>query len=372
MSGIRPVARDDLPAVAQLYEAAMRSGSRAAPSWLPSYFERTVLDHPWADPEIPSLVYEDGNAGIVGFIACHVRRLTLDGRPLRMVCCGHLVADPAFRRHIAGAALLRRAHGGPQDLTITDGATEDVRLIWTRLGGKTSTLSSVGWTRVFRPWRLWATLPRRRRRRLPTAGRITPALDALARRTGRALLQPPAPDTVAEPLGPRHVLDGLDALDGSYRLRPAYDERFLKWLFRELRAVHARGDLHARLVREPGGRRLGWFVAYLVPDGIGQVIQVGAAPDDVAAVLDHLFREAEQAGAAALQGRVEPHTYPALSTRRCLFRRTEWALVRSDRTDVLAALGFGDALVTRMEGEWWMGHHLDGDATPVVTSAPRG
>jgi hypothetical protein len=30
------------------------------------------------------------------------------------------------------------------------------------------------------------------------------------------------------------------------------------------------------------------------------------------------------------------------------------------------ALGFGEALISRMEGEWWMGHHLlDWNATPV-------
>jgi hypothetical protein len=70
---------------------------------------------------------------------------------------------------------------------------------------------------------------------------------------------------------------------------------------------------------------------------------------------------------------LEPQAYPALSTRSCLPRRTERALVRSGRTDVLAALGFGDALTTCTEGEWRIGHHLpDGDATPVVSSPPRG
>ena len=60
MSRIRPVEPYDLPQVASLFESVMRSGGRTPPPLLAAYFERTLLDNPWADPEIPSLVYEGG------------------------------------------------------------------------------------------------------------------------------------------------------------------------------------------------------------------------------------------------------------------------------------------------------------------------
>ena len=75
MSAIRPLERDDLPQVVSLYEHVARSGSRTPPPGLAAYFERTFLDHPWADPEIPSLVYADGDK-IVGFLGSSVRRLS--------------------------------------------------------------------------------------------------------------------------------------------------------------------------------------------------------------------------------------------------------------------------------------------------------
>src|SRR5215208_4444216 len=107
MSGVRPVDREDLPAVGDLYELVMRSGRRRAPPGLPSYFERTMLDQPWADPGLPSLVYEGPGGRLLGFIGSHVRRARLDGRAIRVRCAGQLVSDPAERRRGVGALLLR-------------------------------------------------------------------------------------------------------------------------------------------------------------------------------------------------------------------------------------------------------------------------
>src|SRR5919106_321765 len=98
MTGIRALRRDDLPAVCALYEQVARSGSSNSPDGLVRYFERTLLDYPWADDEIPSLVHEDGSGAIVGFLGSHVRRIRMDGRPLRVACSGQLVASPAARR----------------------------------------------------------------------------------------------------------------------------------------------------------------------------------------------------------------------------------------------------------------------------------
>src|SRR5438132_8522994 len=72
--GIRPVERSDLPKAVSLYESLMRSGSQVPPIHLREYFERTLLDHPWADPAIPSLIFVDADGEILGFIGSHVRR----------------------------------------------------------------------------------------------------------------------------------------------------------------------------------------------------------------------------------------------------------------------------------------------------------
>ena len=377
MSPIRPLERGDLEAVTDLYEAVFRSDLPRKPG-LPAEFERTALSHPWADPEIPSLVYEGSGGAITGFLASHVRRMRHGAHPMRMACSGQLVTDPAFARRGIGALLLRDYMSGPQDLTITDGATDTVRAIWEGLGGSASALNSLSWMRVFRPVALLAEKVRRRRggRSLPGAPAAARVADAVA---GRRLV-PAGVATVAEPLDATALIDAVAELSSrrsgsgrraapAYELRPDYDEPFLEWLFREAAAVEARGELVRRLLRDSSGDLVGWYVFYSWPGGISQAIQVGAAPASAGAVLDHLFQDAAERGSAAIQGRVEAALLPALTARRCLFGRSDWALLHSIDPAPLSAIAYGRALLTRLDGEWWMGHHLVEDSPRGTTAA---
>lgn len=360
MSPVRPLQRGDLPAVASLYEQVMRSGTRHAPAGLAPAFERTLLDHPWADPEIPSLVYEDGEGCIVGFIGSNVRRLKADGRSLRMGCSGPLVTDPAARTMAVGALLLAAYLRGPQDLSITDGATRTVQRIWERLGGQTAHLRCVTWTRLFKPWQAGGDALLARRNATAWQRPLRPLwrlLDAATRRVVRSAVSVERPATTAELLTPAALVEHAPAAPGP--LRPDYDETFLEWLFDEMAKVTRRGPLVRRLVRTRDGGVLGWYVAYLPPGQMGQVMQIAAPRGAVDPVVDHLFHDAQQSGVSALQGRLEPHLLEPLSQRRCILRRGERALVHSRDPELLAAIALGHAMLTRMEGEWWMGHHLE-------------
>jgi hypothetical protein len=362
MTGIRALERTDLPAVCDLYEAVARSGAGPAPAQLVRYFERTFLGHPWADPALPSLVHEDRDGRIVGFLGSHVRRLRLDGRPLVMACSGQLVADPAPAHRGVGALLLRRYLAGPQDLTITDGATDTVRRMWVGFGGEPLAHASIGWSRVLRPGAAIEAVSVARPERTGVrriARLLAPAIDALAG-------LPPANRgfgvggvaTVGEELTPEEFVAQVRGAASALRLHPDYDVDFVEWLFHELDAVTVRGRAVRRLVRSPDGRVVGWYVYFLAHRGVAQVMQIGALDGDPGPVLDDLFAHAAKGGAAVVSGRVEPGLLAALPGRRCIFSRTEWALVHAREPSVLAALGSTKALLTRLDGEWWMGHHL--------------
>ncbi len=359
-SGVRRCTVDDLPQVVRLYERVMRSGAGQPPPGLCRYFQRTLFEHPWVDPEIPSLVYEHAGR-IAGFLGSHVRRLVLNDEPIRMGCAGQFVADPDMQKRGIGALLLRRYLAGPQDLSITDGATESVARMWVGLGGHRLWLNSLAWLRVFRPCRTAQALfgPGRRAPARGLGRAAAAPVDAVIGRMARRVLGVPVPDTRAEELSPQSLLTLLPALVRGKVLYPAYDPPFLDWLLSELEAVQSRGDLVKRLVRSRDGRLLGCYVAYVGRGRVAQVVQLAAAPADVEAVLHHLLHHARQSGAAALQGRLEPHLFGAVSSRRYLLRRTQAALVHSRSAELLAAVFEGRALLTRMEGEWWMSHHLD-------------
>jgi hypothetical protein len=359
MSQIRPVEREDLPQVTELYERAVREGRGMPPPGLEPYFERTLLDYPWADPDVPSLVFDAGDKRIVGFIGSHVRRLVLAGRQIRMGCAGQLFTDPRERRFAIGARLLRSYLGGPQDLTITDGANTVVHEMWVRLGGYALYPGSLVWTRLFRPGRAvgdrWLEL-KGKGRLCRVAQPAWAALDAPASRIARPPDRPVGVD--AEELTPRALIDYERDVVGNAQLRVAYDQPFLEWLFREMAAVRTRGTLVRRLLRRED-RVLGWYVAYLKPRGLSQVIEVRAARGELGTVLDCLFADAWHGGAGALEGRLEPALYEPLSSRRCVVRHGTRALFHSSDPEVLAAISLGNSALTRLDGEWWMGHHTE-------------
>lgn len=361
MSPIRTLERGDLPEVAKLYELVARSGRSDPPPGLAPYFERTLLDQPWADPDIPSLVHTDADGQIVAFQGSSVRRARFDGRPIRIACAGQLVAHPDARHHAVGALLVRAYLAGPQDLTITDGATHQMGSIWTLLGGEMAHLQCINWTRVLRPWRfatdrlMRARAPRfGARRSVPTA-----ALDAVTTRSVKFLSGPSAANVRADELTPSVLVEHLPLIADRVRLYVAYDQPYVEWLWGELAAVSTRGTLIARLIREPDGERaLGWYIYYLQPGGTSQVLQVAAADRAVGLVLDHLLHHAWAGSAAAVQGRVEPRLLESLAQRRCLMRFAGGSLVHSRDQEILGAIASGRSLLTRLDGEWWMGHHV--------------
>lgn len=363
MSRIRPLEREDLPRVCRLYERVVRSGSPYFPQQLLGYFERTLFDYPWADPEIPSLVYEDSDGEILGLLGSHARRLRVDGRRVRMACGGPLVSAPEARRRGVGAFLLRRYLAGPQDLTITDGATDTVRQMCVGLGGQSLVHASISWTKVFRPVATsmhWLSQRNGGSGLARSLRFVAPVLDSAAQGLlgRRAGFVPTQPDADAALLTVDALLDQLRNAARCLRLYSDYDAEYLQWLFAELEAVDVRGVPVRHLVYNRGGRVAGWYVYYLAPGGVAQVLQIAAPNGDPDLVLDHLLWHAASGGATAVQGRLEPVLFGPLRGRRCLLSHSQLALVHCEDPNVLGLLGSAKALLTRLDGEWWMGHHL--------------
>jgi hypothetical protein len=359
MSEIRAMRREDVEEVSHLYRFVDDSDWRIAAHELPTWFLRTLFDHPWADPEIPSLVYVDEGGEILGFIGSHVRRMRFDGQPLRMAAGGPLIAHPKVRNRGVGAMLWRRYMAGPQGLTITDGASEQMRKMFELMGGQMMHPSSLKWVRVFRPWNyvgnrvLYSNMWVRHKVR-PWLRTTLPALDAPTTRAISRFHPPPAHDTSDELLTPQLLLEHLPQITRSLRLVPDYDEQFLEWVFAEMHNNRTWGEPHQRLVRGKDGKVLGWYIYFRQPQESCMVLQLAAQSRNAGAVIDNLFAHAVAGGGAAVQGRVEAHILPAVAHRGAMFRFNARSLVHSSDPELLGAITSGHALLSRFEGEWWM------------------
>lgn len=353
---IRPLRHDDLGAVVALYQRVVRGGG-ATPEWLEGYFRETLLEHPWYDEELPSLVSEEADGRIGGMIGVHARRLLFDGRPIRLACSGQLVADPAIGG-APGFFLVRAFLAGPQEISITDGANESARAIWTRLGGVVRELESISWMAALRPARagldVWTS--RRPRGLLRSGGdAIGRASDSVWQRRSHGADRSAFTST---PLAPELLTALLPELGAGRRIAAAYDVGFSRWLLDTLGRSTQRGELRARVVEGNDSQRLGAFVYYRRRGGRSQVIGLLARPGHLRQVCESLFHDARRGGAAYLAGRLEPGVTEAMRGRRLFLRYSGEALVHARDEGLLRAVRAGEASLTLLDGEYWMNHHL--------------
>lgn len=358
MGHIRPFVEKDIPQVARLHWTAFRPGGGSDPPGGDSYhayFGRVFLDHPSPDSMLASLVYQEGDGKIVGFVGVVPRRVSLNGQSLLAAVSSQFVVDPASRTSLVGVRLVKAFLGGPQDLSIADEATDVARRIWEGFGGATSLLYSIHWTRPVRPARLALSFLRRRGSLAPIAwvgGPLTRTVDALATRIPRSHFYQSMPRVSADDLSEETFMAFLPEFAGVCSLRMEYDDRTFRWLLE--RANQRKGSgLLQKVVTRNGQKILGWYIYHLDREGIADVLQIAAHPSSIHEVLDHLFYQAWRQGAVAATGRLEPRFVQALSDRYCLFhRRGPWMLVNAKKPEYLQPFERGDAFISRLDGEW--------------------
>jgi len=368
MAGVRPFATGDIPAVAQLFSRVYPHTHWNSPAECEAYFHQMFFANPWADQRLPSWVAMEG-ARAVGFIGVIPRPMRLRQRPVQAAVVTQLMVEQEKRHGMVAAQLLRKALGGPQQLTISDGANESSRKMWEALGGLTSTLYSLQWRRLLRPAQsaLQRASSLHGRAAALLATPVAVLADAYAAHY-RALRRPSR--LIEQPLEAAALLQGLDRATQRVALSPRYDPASLDWLLGQARAKRRHGELHACLLREPGGAIAGWFL-YYANAATSKVLQLHAHEDAEHAVLDHLFQHAWRRGATVIEGRMEPRLARVLGQRHCLFQSTSaFALIQSRDAEVLAAMAHGDAFFSRLEGEWWMRFNGEPRDKAASTTSP--
>jgi hypothetical protein len=350
MPVIRPLRVEDLERVAVVYEQAARSGSSIPAPGLAPAIGRLFLDAPHDGAECPALVHEDVNGRIDAFMGVIVRKARVGDELLRIGVSGPMVVAPDSRSMAVGVLFDRHLMTCGYDVTLTDGATADARNVWTRLGGFSTPLGSMHWTRTLREaaGTLEDLLGRRRiaggpiARGLRLLRPLARGVDALLRRFGPKRPFPPTTAERVEALGVDELLAGLSEIGGRLRVRPEYDRETLTWLFRELDRV------------------LGWYLYYLKRGGRSQVLQLAARPMAMDTILNHLFADADRGGSISVEGRVERELLEPLESHPVRFRHgPPYSLIQTKRSEFVESLYSGRALLTRLEGEWWMGLHKE-------------
>jgi hypothetical protein len=361
---IRRFVNDDIPQVAALHDKIFghqgKCPARALPPQLRQelhrYLERVFLDNPWYDEALPSLVATGPHGRISGFLGVVPRRMSLNGRPVRVAVSTQFIVDPDSRGH--GAALLFKFFSGPQDLALADDANADGRRAWEAAGGATALPYSLRWTRLLSPARYLASelLERARLRRLEVLARpFCHAADSLARRRLPHWFGSRAPAWRESELTVGTLVEYISLLAGDTSLRPDYEEPSLHWALESAAQKTQFGPLRKRLVRDENGEVRGWYIYHAKPAGTSTVLQLAGRDGSIGAILDHLFFDARQQHSLAVSGILLPQWAPVFSEKKCFLNYGRpWTLVHSRRSEIMAAFQRGNVFLSRLDGEWPM------------------
>lgn len=364
MDKIRSFTRDDVPAVASLFQKIFRRDPDQVPESLKTYLAHLYFENPWYDGTLSSLVYEE-NGYIGGFVGALPFPFLVSGTRIMAVVAGNLMMDAGLRNPFAAVRMLKQLFAGPQDATLTDTATDKARKIWEGLGSATIPTYSLQWLRILRPSQFMVSTWMGRNTGLSPLGflarPISTGLDWVTGQIPKSPLRLKKSELNGRELGPETLLEGIREFSRKQRLIPDYSIQSLRWLLAEASQKQEYGALRRVALFDKAGTLAGWYMYYPNPGKTGQVLQCVGRPSTISEVLAHLFDDALQRGSLALIGRFEPKMAKELSEKLCIIvQRGSYVQAISRHPLVMEALYAGDAFFTRMEGEWWT--RLQGDA----------
>jgi hypothetical protein len=358
MGGVRRYGEDDAGRVLELHEKVFRQkgqASRAKHDALKFHYSTALFQYPWRDEEIQSLVYEADDGNVVAFVGAMPRPMFFEDTPIRAAVFWSFMVDPAVRSPTPAVSLLMESLRGPQDLTIGNGANDEMRRIWETIGNVVLPLQSIQWWRAFRPCSFYLgritrgnTFPRKL---VSYFGRVPCTLiDFVAARVPGSPTRATEPPAVSGmPLKTRELIHYIERASHGMKVRPAYDERSLQWVLDYLGSTYRAGGLARTAVVDKDGDVLGWYVFRVTSNRVYDVLQVGSVKGSVDLVLKQLFARAAKDGASLVQGLLDAPTLKVVSDNNCMLKRGPWSLVHSKDPKILDALTSGNGFISRLE-----------------------
>jgi hypothetical protein len=356
---VRPLAEADLPQVVDLYWTYMRRRKGTIPQALLALFHELFFVNPFSDSELPSLVYEAPDGRVQGFLGRNVRRMSYCGQTIRVVFGGNLVVHPEFRSGIAAARLVNTFMAGTHDLALTDSANNISKNILQRMGYSVVPALNIHWRRPLLPshYAIYGLSVARESLALAAlrvaAKPFCAIADSIAAKISSSPFRHTKPRLKGEGLDLETLLQCMVEFRKGYSLWPEYNLSSLQWLLGFMESRPARGSLRKILLKDDAGKIAGWYIYYVKPGAVGEVVQIGGDSKSTKDILDHLFWDALEHGVIGLHGVVDSRNTADFSDKGCFFTcRGGWTVASSRDPEIMRSLARGDAFFSRLDGEW--------------------
>ncbi len=362
MSEIRPLHRNDIPAVAGLFQRIFRDPKVQVPVALEEYLRFFYLEAPGQDQGIASLVHVNTAGAVTGFVGVTGLPMVLEGRPLRAAICGSLMVEGREADPLAGARLLKAFLAGPQDLSFSETASEVSTAMWTRLKGIVLPSYSLDWFRIIRPAQAMVELARNRLDAARIVNPIARQVDKVicGRMNSGGLRWSGVPTAWSGPGNFKTTeIDAAEfatlfaRMTARYSLRPDFSNDQLAYILSDVQFRRKEGHVVFCRVETSTGGLVGGFLYHGDAGRIGRVLQILATPRLEGPVIDCLIAHAAQTGVVALRGRTQPALFDAMLSRRVAFVPLASTVLHSKDPEICAAFQNGNGFFNGIVGEHW-------------------
>ena len=362
MSEIRELQASDIPALSKIFLRVFRAPKAQVTETLSRYLQHFYLEAPGQDMGLSSLVHIGDSGEMNGFIGVTGLPMVFEGRRLRAAICGSLMVEGRETDPMAGARLLKAFLAGPQDLSLSETASEVSESMWRKLRGKALPQHSLDWLRIIRPAGFFVELGRGR---LGAARLLHPfarqADNVLRRRMRPGDLRWSGVPAARNGQGNFKAVE-VDAaafaelftrLVASFRLRPDFTPEQLAYVLREIALPRVEGSAVFCRVETRTGALAGGFVYHGDAGRVARVLQILAVPGQEQQVVDCLIEHAADRGAVAVRGRTQPALLDAMLGKRIAFTHLASTVIHTKDPALMQAFQAGEGFFNGLAGESW-------------------
>lgn len=353
--GVRPMSRDDIPAVARLFSKIFRNRSGEVASGLEDYLETVFFGSPHYRPEHGSVVHDGANGQIDSTILAVPMEFSVHGRPLvaRLLCA--FMADG--KEGAAGAArLARQMRAHRQDFCFSDNASPVSADHWVAGGGIVLPIQSLEWRRVFQPLTAGAIRAGRRMAWLRSPGLLGLSrwLDgALVRRRG-AFAPAPVTGCRVVPASPEEFVDCARPMIERFPIRPVWAKQEFDWLVRIAVMNRSLGDMQCRIVLDESGQGIGAFLFFGRKGHAATVLNIVCTAGRAFDVVGQMFASLDAEGYASASGPAQPFLMNAISRQRWLsFKHRGYFCMVTRHAELKDAALRNDIYIGGLASESW-------------------
>ena len=352
-SGIRPMTRDDIPAVEAIFRTAF--AKHGPVDDLGAYIEKLFFTSPHYSDEHGSIVYEDAKKGVTSAIFSLPMPFEVHGRPVtaRLLCA--FMSDGTKSGALGAGRITRSLRADQVEFCFTDNASPVSAAHWATGGGIALPVESLEWRRAFQP--LSAALHDLRGKR---GWGVLRLLAAPARLLDRAILarRPEirpvaAAGCTTKPAAPQAFLDHCGPMTARFAVRPVWTQEHFDWLLRMVALNEGLGPLHCRVV-EDAGKVIGVFLFCGRPGGEATVLNLVCEEGREFDATAQMFACLAEEGHVAAVGRAQPFMINAvMRQRQLIFRHRGYLCLNTRHPDLLEAARRGDFYIGGLASESW-------------------